>query len=305
VTHAQSIRVSADRTCRFRQITGGGFRLAIELTSRCDLACAHCFVGGPEATISYADLERMTRQARLAGCRKVILTGGEPLLHPDLARLVALVTELGMLADLNSNLILLDESLARAMVEAGLQETSVSLYGSPTSHGRLTRNAQAYDKTIRSIRLLRSLDVTVDVHGALWDGNLREAEQLLAICEEMDCASLTFFSILPIEGHRMFALAHEEALATINGLRKRASIPVRSVGLHRPCFEECAMGSGVFGITADLRLKPCLLARPLQGRTPSLCAQDLQASLDKVREDVAAGRWSPACVDGTEDRPEG
>lgn len=227
----------------------------------------------------------------------MILTGGEPLLHPDLLHLVALVTELGMLADLNSNLLMLDESKAFALVGAGLREASVSLYGSPTSHGLLTRNTQAYDKTTRAIRLLRSLNVTVDMHGALWEGNLGDAEQLLAVCEELDCASLTFFSIIAVPGNTLFTVSQGNALAVINGLRKHASIPVRSVGFQACRLNECTMGSAVFGITADLQLKPCLLARALQGDSiPLQGDDDLQASLARAREGVDAGFWLPACV---------
>jgi MoaA/NifB/PqqE/SkfB family radical SAM enzyme len=70
--------------------------LWLHLTDRCNLRCNHClFSSSPEnrAQISFESLERITEQATALGCRKYILTGGEPLMHPDFERIVDLLLQ--------------------------------------------------------------------------------------------------------------------------------------------------------------------------------------------------------------------
>ena len=295
----ESIRVSADRTCRFRQIIGSGFRLAVELTTRCNLACAHCFVSHTAATLPFGRLDSVLAQAAQAGCRKVILTGGEPLLHPEILRIVARCRDLGMLADLNSNLIL-DEGQADELVSAGLREASASLYGRPETHGLLTRSQHAFERTVRGIRLMTERHVTVDVHSALWPDNLRDVDYLADLCCDLGCASLTFFSIIHKHGDATFKIDRSEAMAAIANVRSRAPIPIRAVGFAAACSPgECTMGTAVIGITADLHVKPCLLARQVPEHVVSLHQHDFLAALALVRDAVACGQWQPACTGAT------
>jgi len=62
--------------------------LWLEVTSRCNLFCIHCYVGSSPTTMdsgkmTYSDWIRVMREAHAFGCRKLQFIGGEPFLLRD------------------------------------------------------------------------------------------------------------------------------------------------------------------------------------------------------------------------------
>src|ERR1700720_2057380 len=82
--------------CYFRSTAPSGKRkVLLKITDRCDLRCAHCFVSATAAG-SDMDLGELTDALpRLQAARvsNVTLTGGEPLVHPELSSILALLRE--------------------------------------------------------------------------------------------------------------------------------------------------------------------------------------------------------------------
>jgi MoaA/NifB/PqqE/SkfB family radical SAM enzyme len=79
-THASS--------CYFRTSIGGpGRKALVQITERCNLHCAHCFVS---STATGADLsvdcflDLVLPRLIEARVRRLTLTGGEPFVHPDI-----------------------------------------------------------------------------------------------------------------------------------------------------------------------------------------------------------------------------
>jgi MoaA/NifB/PqqE/SkfB family radical SAM enzyme len=83
-----SLRASDDRTCRFRRMAGDRTRCALEVMHRCNLAWPHCFVPRDREEPPAGELLPILRQLAGVRCRKVILSGGEPLVRLDLESLI-------------------------------------------------------------------------------------------------------------------------------------------------------------------------------------------------------------------------
>jgi len=98
------------------------------VTRRCNLSCGYCHeYDHTSAPVPLATLrERIDHLARLRTVM-VTLTGGETLLHPDIAEVVAHVRARGMTPTLNTNGFLLTEERIRALVRAGLFAMQVSV----------------------------------------------------------------------------------------------------------------------------------------------------------------------------------
>jgi cyclic pyranopterin phosphate synthase len=109
-------------------------KLRISLTDRCNLRCAYCMPREEypwlprEHLLSFEEIERLVRLLASLGVRHVRLTGGEPLLRPQLSELVArLVAVAGIRSvSLTTNGILLRESAA-SLRAAGLAGLTISL----------------------------------------------------------------------------------------------------------------------------------------------------------------------------------
>jgi len=112
--------------------------LRISVMDRCNFRCPYCmpettygehfkFLGNDER-LSFDEIERLSRLAASLGVSKLRLTGGEPLLRPKLAELIARLKRLDGIDDLamTTNGVL----LARQAVElrdAGLDRITISL----------------------------------------------------------------------------------------------------------------------------------------------------------------------------------
>lgn len=107
--------------------------LRVSVTDRCNLRCVYCM---PEAGVarihesgilSSEEIARFVSVARRFGLRKVRLTGGEPLLRPDIVRLASLIKAAGIRdLSLTTNGIRL-AGMAGNLKEAGVDRVNISL----------------------------------------------------------------------------------------------------------------------------------------------------------------------------------
>jgi MoaA/NifB/PqqE/SkfB family radical SAM enzyme len=95
---------------------------------RCNLACTYCneYDDYSKPVPTEAMFERLDKLAQL-GTSAVIISGGEPLLHPDLDKLISRIRKHGMLAALISNCYLLTEKRIQELNQAGLEYMQVSI----------------------------------------------------------------------------------------------------------------------------------------------------------------------------------
>ena len=117
--------------------------LRISLTDRCSLRCLYCMPaeGVPwlpkDTLLTTAEMARIARAAVAAGVREIRLTGGEPLLRPDVVDVVAALAELRAPDDapdagtpvelsLTTNGLALPR-VAQRLVDAGLARVNISI----------------------------------------------------------------------------------------------------------------------------------------------------------------------------------
>lgn len=122
--------------------------LRVSLTERCNLKCFYCRptdVPKPhQDELSAADLLRIIRAGVRVGIKKVRLTGGEPLVRPDVPTLVTKLAEIPEIDDiaLTTNGLLLAPQAAR-LKTAGLRRVNISLDTlNPDRFRRITRHGQ-------------------------------------------------------------------------------------------------------------------------------------------------------------------
>ena len=149
-----------------RRVDDGIRELHLELTHRCNLKCRMCHhwrMGEREKEITLPEIERMLDSSRLLrGIKTAVLTGGEPLLRPDLAVIAAAIAgrypgiSLGILTNLADTKLLLrrlEECAAEGV--SGLWLGS-SLDGAGAAHDKVRGTAGAYARTMRSAGELRA-----------------------------------------------------------------------------------------------------------------------------------------------------
>ena len=127
--------------------------LRISVTDRCNLGCVYCMPPGGVTplthgdVLSYEELVRVVRVAAGLGVRKVRLTGGEPLVRTNLARLVSSIAGIEGIEDisLTTNGLLLKRHV-RDLAAAGLKRVNVSLDSlKPERYREITRGGELKD----------------------------------------------------------------------------------------------------------------------------------------------------------------
>jgi len=130
----------------------------IKLSFTCNLRCSICnhWRAEREAPLAMERFMEIVTELAGMGCQKIHLTGGEPLLRPQVPELVAHATGLGIRVTMTSNGTLVDKSLAKSLVRAGLKGVNLSI-DSPERkiHDRIRGVDGAWKKTVHAVEYFR------------------------------------------------------------------------------------------------------------------------------------------------------
>lgn len=131
----------------------------LKLGYRCNNGCVFCHSAphrgldlSTEQALAHIDL------AARAGVERIVLSGGEPTIRPDLVRLIAAIGERGLLAGIVTNgRMLAYARMQDALAEAGLGQVYLSLHSHRAAvHDALVRVAGAHAQALRALDWLVS-----------------------------------------------------------------------------------------------------------------------------------------------------
>ena len=153
--------MDADRSnsCFFRSaVAGGGRKALVQITERCNLHCAHCFVSSTRhgADLSLADCRDLIfPRLREARVERVTLTGGEPFVHPAILEIVDAAVEAGTSVGICTNATCISDEQIEHLRSVGGIHVNVSFDGfRAESHGRFRGDAASFDTSVETTRRL-------------------------------------------------------------------------------------------------------------------------------------------------------
>lgn len=162
------------------------------LVRRCNLACRHCYSTSADkdfaGELSTDEARRVMADLREFGVPALILSGGEPLLRPDLFALASEAKALGFHVSLSTNGTLIEGETAERVAAAGFDYVGISIDGIGDVHDRFRGSAGAYDRSLAAIRLCRARGVKVGLRFTMTEDNHASLEGLLDLmeCERID-----------------------------------------------------------------------------------------------------------------------
>ncbi len=134
--------------------------------SGCNCRCVMCDIwmaNDRREELSRDDLERHARDFQALGVRRVVLTGGEPLMHANLWGLCEVLRAIGIrLTLLSTGLLLRSHAVA---VVRWCDEVIVSLDGGPALHDRIRRCRDAFAQLVDGVAALREVEPRFRVTG--------------------------------------------------------------------------------------------------------------------------------------------
>lgn len=209
--------------------------LAINLTQRCNLACAHCYLDAK--TLRQADDDEISTKeaqallddvAALGHGTMVVLTGGEPLLRKDLETLIRHGSALGLPMVVGTNGMLLSERRVRSLKSAGVLGLGISLDSlDPARHDRFRGQPGAWAKTMAGIERCRRNSIDFQLHFSVTDANAHELRSMVEFAQSCGARSLNVFFLVCVgRAQSVMALVPERYEALLADLiRVQADYP--------------------------------------------------------------------------------
>ena len=155
--------VDQHSSCYFRTGPAPGTRKAlIQITERCNLHCAHCFVSSTQVgrDLSLEEIDaRVVPLLTQTTVKRVTLTGGEPFAHPDLFAILDRMKAMSSVT-VCSNATLIDQESTDRLSSYENVHVNVSIDGfNAATHDQLRGKSGAFEQTMGGLRLLASRDL--------------------------------------------------------------------------------------------------------------------------------------------------
>lgn len=164
--------------------------------SRCNCRCLMCDIwrARGKGELSREDVERWLPEWRELGVRRIVLSGGEALLHSDVHAFCEPLREAGIGITLLSTGLLLRRDAPRLV--RWCDDVIVSLDGPREVHDRIRNVARAYDKLAEGVAAVRAADPKVAISGrcTVQRENFRELRATVRAARELGLDRLSFLA---------------------------------------------------------------------------------------------------------------
>lgn len=182
-------------------------QLYFYLTEGCNLRCRHCWIQPKHQSgnSAYSSLpmdlfHSVVEQAKPLGLTAVKLTGGEPLLHPQIKDILALIRNQGLRLNIETNGVLCTPEIAKEIKSTCKKPfVSVSLDGADAeTHEWIRGVAGCFESTLQGIRNLVEAGLKPQVIMSLVKRNRDQIEDLVLLAKSLGAGSVKFNIVSPI-----------------------------------------------------------------------------------------------------------
>ncbi|MBF0259034.1 MAG: 12,18-didecarboxysiroheme deacetylase [Desulfamplus sp.] len=198
------------------------------MTRRCNLRCVHCYAQSED--ISYDN--ELTHEQSIAmiddlaqfGAPVLLLSGGEPLVHPRLAEYAEYAVKKGMRAVISTNGTLITKEKAKILKEIGLSYVGISLDGLEETHDKFRGIKGSFQKALQGIRNCQEAGIKVGLRFTINKRNVHEIPGIFDLLEDMNIPRACFYHLVYSGRASSIAnedLTHEETRKTLDLIMAR------------------------------------------------------------------------------------
>ncbi|MBN1472129.1 MAG: radical SAM protein [Syntrophaceae bacterium] len=255
----------------------------IEITARCNLNCAHCYINLPAGDkkaraeeLSVKEILNIAREAVEMGAVWCLITGGEPLLREDFPEIYMGLKRLGLLVGVFTNATLINEKHIALFRKYPPRDIEITVYGvTKKTFEAITRRQGSFEKFRKGLDALLENGVRVRLKAMAMQANLHEQQAIADFCREKTKDYFRFDPQLHLrfDGNekrnreiRAQRLTPEQIVALensddrrIEALRKECDKLINEEFTHYGCDHlfHCGAGNGSFTVSYDGRFRLC------------------------------------------------
>lgn len=178
--------------------------LFLEITRLCNLSCKHC---GSDCSSKERSSSLTTESwlriiedisVRFSPTPAIVLTGGEPILHPEFDVIIKSLNDHHFRWGAVSNGYTIDNKLITLLLRNNIHSITISLDGSEENHNWLRGKTDSFSQSINALKLLGETNIPMkDVVTCIYPRNIDELDAIAQILLSLNVTSWRLFRIFP------------------------------------------------------------------------------------------------------------
>lgn len=168
-------------------------KATFEITPFCNFKCNMCYVRQSQKEIKAAGgllrkdfWLRIADELQAMGCLFILITGGEPLTHPDFIDIYKGLKKRGFFITINTNGSLMSEELIEMFKNDPPRRLNVTLYGSSNeTYKELCHRTNGFDETSKALKLIKKKQIDCKINATVVKENLKDFPKIIKIAQEL------------------------------------------------------------------------------------------------------------------------
>ncbi len=160
------------------------------LIRRCNLTCKHCYTTSADINfpgeLTTSEIYTVMDELKAFKVPVLILSGGEPLLHPDIFDISARAQSMGFYVALSSNGTLITQKNISQIAEIDYQYVGVSLDGIGATHDKFRQKKGSFADSLTGIGLCRDHGIKAGIRFTLTQDNVEDFPAMLQLMDDQD-----------------------------------------------------------------------------------------------------------------------
>lgn len=171
-------------------IQDGPEEVLVKLNDVCNLSCKMCEQG--KGNISQKNIFKILDSFKILGVKRVIFSGGEPLLHPDVLKIIEFASK-SFEIELRTNGVLLDEGIMGGLLDIKRFSISIDSLNSEI-HDSIRGVKGSWRKSVEAIKLVRRTlsDSWIHINVTVMKENFKTISGLVEFSKDIGVNSITF-----------------------------------------------------------------------------------------------------------------
>jgi radical SAM protein with 4Fe4S-binding SPASM domain len=203
------------------------------ITRQCNLKCIHCYSDSDARSypgeLNWEECTGVLDDLAQYGVPGVLLSGGEPMIHPKFYDLATYARSKGLRVTLSTNGTLIDEEAAQRLKQIGFAYVGISLDGMGDTHDYFRGRKGAFEKTAAAFRHCKGVGQKVGLRLTLSNNTLTDLERILDFIEKEEIDRVCFYHLVYSgRGSNVVDVTHEDTRKALDKIIDRTAHWVRS-----------------------------------------------------------------------------
>lgn len=182
---------------------GYGYHAVWEITEACNLTCRHCHATsgkpGPGELTTQEGYSFIRQVAETRPFKMLVFSGGEPLVRPDIDKLLYYSKRQGLVNVIATNGTLIDDKRAIELKRLGVKGIAVSFDSTDKNiHNHIRRSPHAFDLALRAIEACKKSDMVIQLNYTAMAENLSTLEEVVRFCHQIKANIMLCYQLVPM-----------------------------------------------------------------------------------------------------------